>query len=57
MTVMEKIKIAIACDHAGFSLKERLIKYLVDEEYYVKDLGTYSTDAVEIGRASCRERV
>ena len=47
MTVMEKIKIAIACDHAGFSLKERLIKYLVDEEYYVKDLGTYSTDAVD----------
>lgn len=44
---MEIKKIAIASDHAGFYLKERIIKYLIDEKYEVKDLGCYSPDTVD----------
>jgi len=32
--------IAIASDHAGFNLKSAIIKYLNDNGYEVKDLGT-----------------
>ncbi len=41
------MKIAIASDHAGFYLKEKLIRYLVKEEYEVKDLGSYTTENVD----------
>jgi len=37
-------KILIACDHAGFSLKEKLKAYLKKKRISVKDLGTYSQD-------------
>lgn len=40
-------KIAIASDHAGFSLKSEIIKHLQDKNIEVKDLGTYSEDAVD----------
>jgi ribose 5-phosphate isomerase B len=39
--VKEK-KIAIASDHAGFYLKEKLIKYLITNKINLKDLGCYS---------------
>ena len=39
------MKIAIASDHGGFDLKESLKKYLVDNGYEVKDVGTYSKDS------------
>ncbi len=37
-------KILIACDHAGFSLKEKLKVYLEKKGISVKDLGTYSKE-------------
>ena len=39
------MKIAIASDHGGFELKESLKKYLVDNGYDVKDVGTYSKES------------
>ncbi len=44
---MENKKIAIASDHAGFYLKEKLLAYLIKEKYDVKDLGTSSAEAVD----------
>ncbi|MBM3251411.1 MAG: ribose 5-phosphate isomerase B [Candidatus Omnitrophica bacterium] len=35
-------KIIIASDHAGFLLKEKLIAYLKEKGFCVKDLGAYS---------------
>jgi ribose 5-phosphate isomerase B len=40
-------KIAIAADHAGFCLKEKIIRFLKDEKYEIKDLGCYSSDSVD----------
>jgi ribose 5-phosphate isomerase B len=40
-------KIAIASDHAGFYLKEKLLAYLIKEKYDVKDLGTSSSESVD----------
>lgn len=37
-------KIIIACDHAGFRLKEELKSYLAKVGYPVKDLGAYSEE-------------
>lgn len=39
--------IAIACDHAGFELKEEVKKYLTENQYIVKDYGTNSADSVD----------
>ena len=40
--------VAIACDHAGFDLKEKLKKYLSEKLLLeVTDLGTYSLDSVD----------
>ena len=39
--------IAVASDHGGFKLKLAVKKHLIDRGYQI----------VEIGRASCRERV
>ena len=44
---MSKLRIAIAADHAGFKLKEDLIKYLENKKYIVKDFGTYSDESVD----------
>ena len=44
---MDKKKIAIASDHAGFRLKEKLVKYLVGEGYEVKDFGCFSEESVD----------
>lgn len=40
-------KIIIASDHAGFRLKEKLIKWLISRRYEVKDLGSFSEDSVD----------
>ena len=40
-------KIAIASDHAGFSLKSDIIKHLQDKNIDVKDLGTFNGEAVD----------
>ena len=44
---MKKNKIAIVSDHAGFILKEKLLQYLTDEKYEVKDFGCFSEEVVD----------
>ena len=41
------MKIAVASDHAGFSLKEKVLDYLRDSGHTVEDLGTYDTSPVD----------
>jgi ribose 5-phosphate isomerase B len=41
------MKIAVAADHAGFPLKERIIRDLREAGHEVSDLGTDSTAAVD----------
>lgn len=40
-------KLAIGADHAGFSIKEELKKYLSEKGYEVKDFGTYSEESAD----------
>ena len=44
---MKILKISITCDHAGYKLKEKLVKYLLSEQYEINDLGTYSEESVD----------
>jgi len=44
---LKKIKIAISSDHAGFFLKEKLLKYLIKENQEFKDFGCYSEETVD----------
>jgi len=44
---MEKIKIALASDHAGFKHKNKLVKFLQYEGYEVKDFGTNSEESMD----------
>lgn len=44
---MKNNKIAIAADHAGYFLKEKIKKYLINEKYEIKDLGTFSDENVD----------
>ena len=39
------MKIAIGCDHAGFSLKSAVAKRVIEKGFEVVDVGTYSTDS------------
>lgn len=39
--------IPIASDHAGFELKEKVIKFLSSKNIDTKDFGTYSSDSVD----------
>lgn len=41
------MKLVITSDHAGYSLKEELIKHLVNEGHTVKDFGTDSNESVD----------
>lgn len=41
---VERKKIAIASDHAGFILKEKLVKYLIGKGHEVKDFGCFSAE-------------
>ena len=41
------MKISIGCDHAGFEVKEMIIKLLNNLEYDVLDCGTNSLDSVD----------
>ena len=40
-------RIAIGADHGGFPLKEELARFLEDDGFVVKDMGTSSADAVD----------
>lgn len=43
-----KIKtVGVACDHAGFPLKQFVLQYLEKKGYPVKDYGTYSDESVD----------
>jgi len=44
---LEKKKIAIASDHAGFYLKEKLVKFLISEKLDITDLGSFTKDHVD----------
>lgn len=41
------MRIALAADHAGFELKERIRQHLIDHGISVADLGTHSNEAVD----------
>ncbi|MBC8172756.1 MAG: ribose 5-phosphate isomerase B [Chitinophagales bacterium] len=44
---MQKIKVSIGCDHAGFPYKDAIVSHLVDEGFEVNDFGTFSTESVD----------
>ena len=44
---MEQTIIPIGADHAGFLLKELLIKHLESKGYTVKDFGCYSEESID----------
>jgi ribose 5-phosphate isomerase B len=44
---LEKKKIAIVSDHAGYFLKEKLLKYLIKEGEELKDFGCFSDESVD----------
>lgn len=44
---MSKFIIPIGADHAGYDLKEKLISYLTDKGYNLKDFGCYSNESVD----------
>ena len=44
---MKPKKIVIASDHAGYNLKEKIIRYLINEKYQVKDVGANSEESVD----------
>lgn len=57
------MRIAVAADHAGFVLKEDLVRALRELGYEIEDLGTHSTDPVDypdyaeaVGQAVLSER-
>jgi RpiB/LacA/LacB family sugar-phosphate isomerase len=41
------MRIAVAADHAGFSLKQKVLEYLRGLGHTVEDLGTYDTTPVD----------
>jgi len=41
------MRMAIGCDHVGFSLKATVIAALEDDDHAVLDLGTHGTDPVD----------
>ena len=41
------MKIAVGSDHAGYELKEILVKHLKDRGYETDDAGTYSTESCD----------
>lgn len=41
------MKIAVACDHGAFDLKNKVVAHLEAKGYEVKDFGTYSKDSCD----------
>lgn len=44
---MKNRKIAIVSDHAGYYLKEKILKYLIKNNIELKDLGCYHYEATD----------
>lgn len=40
-------KIIIASDHAGFRLKEKLVRWLISNRYDIRDIGCFSEESVD----------
>lgn len=40
-------KIAFACDHAGFEMKNKLVTYLKEKGFLIKDFGTFSDESCD----------
>lgn len=40
-----KKEIVLATDHAGFDLKENLKRYLIDNDFHIKDFGAHKNDS------------
>ena len=40
-------KIGIACDHAGYDMKEFLVGYLSSKGYEMIDFGTHSEESID----------
>ena len=54
------MKIAIGCDHGGYTLKEEIKEYLLSKGYKVIDCGTYSLDSCDyplFGKAAAEKVV
>ena len=41
------MKIAVASDHGGFALKEKVKEHLIERGFDVEDLGTHSAESVD----------
>ena len=55
---MEKLKIAIGCDHGGYNLKNKVIDYLKARGIEYKDYGIYtleSSDYPEVAKTVAKE--
>ena len=51
------MKVALACDHGGFALKEELMTLLQEKGYECRDFGCYSTESCDypvFGEAAAR---
>ena len=44
---MSKMKIAVAADHGGLNLKNRIKEYLLKKGFQISDFGTDSTDSCD----------
>jgi ribose 5-phosphate isomerase B len=44
---LKKKNIAIASDHAGYFLKEKILSFLIKEKHEVKDFGCFSEEKVD----------
>ena len=42
---MEKLRVAIGCDHGGFDLKQKVIEYLKARDIEFEDFGIYIKEA------------
>lgn len=42
---MKKLKIAVACDHAGFERKQAVLKYFREQEIEYRDFGAFSAES------------
>lgn len=55
---MEKLRVAIGCDHGGFDLKQKVIDYLKARDIEFKDFGIYikeASDYPEIAKEVAKE--
>lgn len=44
---IDKMKIAIGCDHAGYELKDKIKNDLIKKGYEIKDFGTNGPESVD----------